>query len=69
MNIDKIVCNKKKKGNEILTDLSEIIPEYKDRRIGKKGMYTPNDVVGLLQTYGHYLSFKDILMDGVPNSQ
>jgi len=69
MNIEVIVKNRVKKGNEILAELSELMPEYKDYRIGEKSMYTPKDMVKGLETLQNYNSFRDNLLNGSPKAQ
>ena len=68
MTISEIVNNETKKGNETLSELGEFIPEYKDIRLGSKGMYTPRDMVRSLKIFNHYTSFGD-LMNGSSKAQ
>ena len=65
MIINDIVNNETTTGNQTLRDLSDIMPEYKDYRLGSKSMYTPNDVKKALKTLQHYVSFGGNLLDGV----
>ena len=59
MTIIEIINHRTTKGNKCLSQLSEIMPEFKDYKFGSKPTYTPMDMKKALQTMVHYLQFSE----------